>query len=415
VFARHVRLHYHLVAQIIQALREIFTQGRYTDKTIERVFKERRKWGARDRRLFAESLYDIVRWWRWYWHLAGFQDSAHNRLEALTDRQLWAVWTAYWVTMGNEWPGFDEVKGGSAEAIRARADEPVPAAVRASFPDWLDERGAERLGQAWPGVRKALNDKAPVFIRVNTLRAGAAEVAEALAAEEIETRPVSGLPDALRLKERQQVFATGPFREGLFEVQDAGSQMIAPMLQAAPGMRVADTCAGGGGKTLHLACIMENKGRLLALDVHQWKLDELRKRARRARVDCVETRLIESAKTLKRMAGAFDRVLLDVPCSGSGVLRRNPDAKWKLSPEEVARLVTVQEEILDTHSRLVKPGGKMVYATCSILPEENEDQVRRFLERHAGVWELEEARVISPGQAPGTDGFYAARLLRKAE
>jgi 16S rRNA (cytosine967-C5)-methyltransferase len=407
-----VRLHYHLVAQIIAALREVFVEGRYADRVIERTFKERPKWGSRDRKLFAESVYDIVRWWRWYWYLAGFNDKTLGDTQGMTDRQLWAVWTAYWIQMGNEWPGFDEVKGLKAEAILERAQQAVPPAVRASLPDWLDELGQAELGSHWTETRKALNDQAPVFLRVNRLRTTAEQVIEGLAAEGVEAVPVRGMDDTLKLKQRQQVFGTAAFKEGLIEVQDAGSQKIAPLLQVEPGMRVADTCAGGGGKTLHLACLMQNKGRLLAMDVHQWKLDEVRKRSRRAKVDCVETRLIEGSKTLKRLAGAFDRVLLDVPCSGLGVLRRNPDAKWKLSREEVERLVEVQAEILEYHSKLVRPGGKLVYATCSILPIENERQVRRFLAAHPGEWTLEEELHLRPGQPPGGDGFYAARLLR---
>jgi 16S rRNA (cytosine967-C5)-methyltransferase len=407
-----VRLHYHLVAQIVAALREVFVEGKYTDKVIERTFKERRKWGSRDRKLFAESVYDIVRWWRWYWYLAGFNDKTWADPSAMTERQIWAVWTAYWIQMGNEWPGFDEVKGGKAEAIRERAEATVAPAIRSSFPDWLDQLGSQQLTTRWPALRKALNDQAPVFLRVNLLRTTPEEVISSLAAEEIEAQPVKGLEGAIKLKQRQQVFGSQAFKDGWIEVQDAGSQKIAPFLQVEPGMRVADSCAGGGGKTLHLAALMQNKGRLLAMDVHQWKLNELRKRVSRAKVDCVETRLIEGSKTLKRLHGEMDRVLLDVPCSGLGVLRRNPDAKWKLSAEEIERLTQVQSEILETHAKLVKPGGKLVYATCSILPAENEQRVQAFLAQHGTEWQLEEEMKIDPGQPPGSDGFYAARLLR---
>jgi len=409
-----VRLHYHLVAQIIVALREVFVEGRYADRVIEKTFKERPKWGARDRKLFAESVYDVVRWWRWYWHLAGFNDKTLADTAGMTDRQLWAVWASYWISQGNEGPGFDETKGVKMDAVLERMEAKVPPAVRASLPDWLEELGTAELGEAWKDTRKALNEQAPVFLRANLLRATAEEVIAALKEEEIEVVPIKGLEGALKLRERKQVFSSRAFKEGLFEVQDAGSQKIAPLLQVEPGMRVADTCAGGGGKTLHLAALMGNKGRLLAMDVHQWKLDELRKRARRAKVDCIETRLIEGSKTLKRLAGAFDRVLLDVPCSGLGVVRRNPDAKWKLSLEEIQRLTEVQAEILEGHAKLVRSGGKLVYATCSILPAENERQVQKFLAAHPGEWVLEEELHIRPGQPPGSDGFYAARLGRAA-
>jgi 16S rRNA (cytosine967-C5)-methyltransferase len=407
-----VRLHYHLVAQIISALREVFVEGRYADRVIEKTFKERPKWGARDRKLFAESVYDVVRWWRWYWHLAGFNDATLADTAGMTDRQLWAVWASYWISQGNEGPGFDETKGVKVDAVLGRMENKVEPAVRASLPDWLDQLGEAELGAAWKDTRKAMNEQAPVFLRVNLTRATEEEVIAMLAAEEIEAVAIKGFAGALKLRERKQVFSSAPFKAGLFEVQDAGSQKIAPLLQVEPGMRVVDSCAGGGGKTLHLAALMGNKGRLLAMDVHQWKLDELRKRARRAKVDCVETRLIEGSKTLKRLAGGFDRVLLDVPCSGLGVVRRNPDAKWKLSLEEIERLTVVQAEILEGHAKLVRPGGKLVYATCSILPAENERQVEKFLAAHAGEWVLEEELHIRPGQSPGSDGFYAARLGR---
>ncbi len=176
-------------------------------------------------------------------------------------------------------------------------------------------------------------------------------------------------------------------------------------------MRVIDACAGGGGKTLHLAALMQNRGRILALDVHGWKLEELRRRCRRAGVDIVETRLIENSKSVKRLQDSADRLLLDVPCSGMGVLRRNPDAKWKLSPEQLQRLELEQATILERYSAMVKVGGKMVYATCSILPAENERQIERFLSTRAGSWELEQQWHSEP-QSQGWDGFFAARLRR---
>jgi 16S rRNA (cytosine967-C5)-methyltransferase len=222
------------------------------------------------------------------------------------------------------------------------------------------------------------------------------------------------IPSVLVLKQRANVFGLKAFKEGLFEVQDASSQRVAPFLQVEPGMRVIDACAGGGGKTLHLAALMQNKGRILALDVHEWKLAELRRRAARAGVDIAEVRAIESSKTIKRLTNDADRVLLDVPCSGLGVLRRNPDAKWKLSEAEIERLVVQQQEILTRYSAMVKPGGKMVYATCSVLPSENENQVRGFLARHGAAWELEEELKLNPAET-GHDGFYAARLTRRAE
>jgi 16S rRNA (cytosine967-C5)-methyltransferase len=301
-----------------------------------------------------------------------------------------------------------------ADAIRARlrqADDVSPA-VRASLPDWLDTLLAEQLGEAWPAVRATLNKPAEVFLRVNTLKTERRSLKTRLAQDGFITEAVDEVPTALRMAQRYNVFGLPAFQEGLFEVQDASSQRIAPFLQVEPGQKVVDACAGAGGKSLHLAALMQNKGKIIALDIHEWKLKELRKRAARAGVDVIETRPIDSTKTFKRLAGYADRLLLDVPCSGLGVLRRNPDAKWKLQPAEIERLTALQQDLLSRYSAMVKPGGKLVYATCSVLPAENERQVQTFLAARGGEWTLEEELFLNPAET-GHDGFYAARLARK--
>jgi 16S rRNA (cytosine967-C5)-methyltransferase len=198
----------------------------------------------------------------------------------------------------------------------------------------------------------------------------------------------------------------------LFEQQDAGSQKVAAALAVEPGMRVIDACAGAGGKTLHIAAAMQGKGRLIAMDVEQWKLENLKERARRAGAHNIETRVIEDSKTIKRLKESADRVLLDVPCSGLGVLKRNPDTKWKDTAERLAPLVKLQAEILESYSRMVKVGGILVYATCSILPMENRHQIDAFLAKN-DRFRLIEDETISPADT-GFDGFYLARLERIA-
>jgi 16S rRNA (cytosine967-C5)-methyltransferase len=217
-------------------------------------------------------------------------------------------------------------------------------------------------------------------------------------------------PDALLLEERQNIFTRQQFKDGLFEVQDGGSQLIAPFLQVKPGMRVIDACAGAGGKTLHLAALMQNKGRIIALDTEEWKLDELKKRGRRAGVANVETRLIESSKTIKRLENSADRLLLDVPCSGLGVLKRNPDAKWKMSLDFIEQVKELQQRILADYCSMIKTGGEMVYSTCSLFPSENEKQVETFLKNQPQHFELLEQKTVLP--SAGFDGFYMARLKR---
>jgi 16S rRNA (cytosine967-C5)-methyltransferase len=408
-YGGRMKLPPHLLDEIIISLGEVFIGRRYADKVIEFAFKRHRKWGSRDRRIFAESIYECVRWWRWFWFLARLPDSEHNQPENITPERLWRVWAAYWITNGRDLPKDDaapEVRPGD---VLKRAKEAVSPAIRAAIPDWLEERGNHEIQSAWPALREAMNVPADVFLRVNTLKNDRRSLRERLGQEGFETEIVEDMPSALRLKQRANLFGSAAYKEGLFEVQDAASQLIAPLLQAEPGMRVVDACAGGGGKALHLAALMRNKGRILALDIHAWKLAELRKRASRAGADVIETREIEGSKTVKRLAQSAERVLLDVPCSGLGVLRRNPDAKWKLNEEEIGRLTALQAVILEGYSRMVTPGGKLVYATCSILPSENERQVQAFLARHGTGWELEEEMRCTP-ETGVFDGFYAARL-----
>ena len=230
--------------------------------------------------------------------------------------------------------------------------------------------------------------------------------------EEIETETVPSAPDALVLVERKNVFLSQAFKKGLFEVQDASSQLVAPFLDVKPGQRVIDACAGAGGKTLHLASLMENKGQIIALDIHGHKLAELKKRAKRDGAHNTETRTIEGTKSIKKLKGKADRVLIDAPCSGIGVLKRNPDSKWKLNADFIERIRKTQAEILDQYASMVKTGGKLVYATCSILPSENEKQVKAFLANHK-EFEMIKDKKVSPA-ASGFDGFYMALMEKKS-
>jgi len=199
----------------------------------------------------------------------------------------------------------------------------------------------------------------------------------------------------------------------LFEVQDASSQLVARFLDVEPGMRVVDNCAGAGGKTLHMASLMENKGQLIAMDLYESKLKQLKIRAKRNSAFNIEYRIIDSTKVIKKLYEKADRVLIDAPCSGLGVLKRNPDSKWKLEPEFIDNIRKTQAEVLESYSKIVKPGGKMVYATCSVLPSENEQQVKHFLTTEIGkeFTFVKEQKVLA--SESGFDGFYMALLERK--
>jgi 16S rRNA (cytosine967-C5)-methyltransferase len=393
-------LHRGTSVAVIEALEEIFDEGRYADKVIEKVLKQNPKWGSRDRRFIAETTYNIVRWYRFLKELSGIRDNNYWK--------IFATWMRLQGTDLPPWPEFSSITFDNWDRRVAQARS--VRKVRESIPDWLDEVGERELGSVWDKELNALNEEARVVLRANTLRIRRSDLQKVLKDEGVETDQVPLASDAIALRQRQNVFQLPAFKEGLFELQDAGSQLIAPFLHAEPGMRVIDACAGAGGKTLHLAAIMQNKGRILAMDPEEWKLTELKKRARRAGAGNIETRIIDSSKAIKRLEKSADRLLLDVPCSGLGVLRRNPDAKWKLSAEFIERVRDTQQTILRDYSKVVKPGGMMVYSTCSLLPSENEEQVKKFLEDGTSGFELVEEKQVSPSE--GFDGFYMARLKR---
>ncbi|WP_228235659.1 RsmB/NOP family class I SAM-dependent RNA methyltransferase [Allomuricauda sp. M10] len=402
-----MRLHRNLVFAVIDALHLIFNEGEYADKVIEKVLKYDKRWGARDRAFIAETTYDIVRWKRLYTEIA----EAH---EPYTRPHLFRLFGVWCVLRGIKLPDWKQLDGTPERRIKGRFDELSKIRkFRESVPDWMDELGEKSLGnELWTKEIAALNQQAEVILRTNTLRIPKPQLQSFLEKEEIETETLKGYPDALKLKERKNVFTTEAFKDGLFEVQDASSQLVAPYLEVEPGQRVIDACAGAGGKTLHLASMMQNKGQLIALDIYESKLKKLKIRARRNGVHNVETRVIDSNKVIKKLHNSADRLLLDAPCSGLGVIKRNPDSKWKLEPEFIDRIMDVQQNILQNYSKMLKKGGQMVYATCSILPQENTDQVKKFLASEAGKeFELVREQNVYASQS-GFDGFYMA-LLKK--
>jgi 16S rRNA (cytosine967-C5)-methyltransferase len=399
---KNMKLFTNTVYAVVQAIDEIFNQNRYADKVIEKTLKSNPKWGARDRGFIAESVYDMVRWWKLINYLSPSKDKYQR-------------FGTYWLLQGRTLPDWKEFKGLDSDGIHRKYERLNNRALIQSIPDWLDEMGAELLGDKWDEEINTLNQEADVVLRVNTLKITREQLMNRLAEEGIESFAPKGYKDALVLAKRQNIFKNTAFKEGLFEVQDASSQLVSAAMDVEPGMRVIDACAGSGGKSLHLAALMQNKGRILSMDVEGWKLQNAKLRARRNGVSIIEPRVIEGNKTIKRLSESADRLLLDVPCSGLGVLKRNPDTKWKLSPESIEKVQTIQQEILQNYSSMVKKGGIMVYATCSILPSENQHQVEKFLASEKGKeFELlEDQKVLA--QESGFDGFYIAKLKRKAD
>ncbi|MGB5428530.1 RsmB/NOP family class I SAM-dependent RNA methyltransferase, partial [Eudoraea sp.] len=402
------RLHRNLVFAVVDALNLIFNEAEYADKVVEKTLKHDKRWGSRDRGFIAETTYDIVRWKRLYSEIAEVS-APYSRPNLF---RLFAVWA---VLRGIQLPDWKQIEHTPTRRIKGKFDELSKIRkYRESIPDWIEELGLNSLGEElWTREIAALNQQAQVILRTNTLKTSKNDLKNVLLEEGIETESIEGYPDALKLKERTNVFRTKAFTDGFFEVQDASSQKVGTFTQVEQGLRVIDACAGAGGKTLHLAALMKNKGQLIALDIYENKLKELKRRAKRDGAHNVETRVIGNSKVYKKLYGSADRVLIDAPCSGLGVLRRNPDSKWKLQPEFLDKIVKVQQEILKNYSKMVKEGGKLIYATCSILPLENTEQVKHFLDSDEGkVFSLEEEVNIYASES-GFDGFYMARMTRK--
>lgn len=392
------KLHRILAEAVVGVLRQVFEGGMVADRAVARVLGANPRWGKRDRALVAESVYEMVRWRRRLVVLAGSDD-------------WWAVSGFWWEQQGfarPEWALWPRVTQELREE-RAVALPGMTRAVRESIPDELDALGEAELGARWGVELAALNQPAPVFLRVNPRRGSVASVTAELGAAGVIVEPEAGCPLGLRVLAGKAVPAA--LREsGRFEIQDAASQQVAPFCQVEPGMMVVDACAGAGGKALHLAALLEGKGDLLAMEVQERKLGTLKSRAARATVK-VRTALI-SEEILAQNRGRADVVLVDAPCSGSGTLRRQADLKYRITAESVDRVRNVQRGVLVSCAPLVKPGGKLVYATCSILTSENEEQAAWFSNGHRG-FVLEAQHRISPA-ATGWDGFYMARWRRES-
>jgi len=403
-----MRLHKNLVVAVIKILDGTFNQNFYADKTIEKILKSDKRWGSRDRGFIAETSYEIIRWKRLYSQISETKSPYKYG-------ELWKMFSVWAVLKGIQLPNWKEFENTPTRRIKGKFDSLVKIRkFRESIPDWLDRTGCDELGEnRWTSELSALNEKANVIIRANSLKINVNDLKKELQKEDIQVEKINGFPEALKLRERKNLFKTKAFQNGYFELQDASSQLVAPFLKAEKGMKICDVCAGAGGKTLHLSAITENKGQIIAMDIFKNKLFELKRRAKRNNAFNIETRLIENNKSIKRLHGKIDRLLIDAPCSGLGVLRRNPDSKWKLSQNFLDKIKDTQQEILKRYSPMLKENGKLVYATCSILPSENELQIKRFLKTEQGKkFKVEDEKKISPAQL-GFDGFYMARLSFK--
>ena len=410
------------------------TPRKPADAVANAFFRERRYIGSGDRRAISERAWSVIRsrrrltWWL-------------QRTEArISPRMLVAAslmlegWTGEGLIQTFAGGQYAPDKLSPAEKPILKALEgrtlnhpAMPTGVRVEAPDWIVPLLEARFGDALDAEMAAMDLPAPLDLRVNLLNSDRAAAQAALAEVNVPAEPTALSPWGLRVMSRQPIVALKPFQDGVVEIQDEGSQLIAAVVDARPEMRVADWCAGAGGKTLALAMSMQNRGHIVASDVSAHRLEAAVKRLRRAGVHNVEQHMPEAGdKWIKRRAGTFDRVLVDAPCTGTGTWRRNPDARQRLTERDLSELVAKQAMILDQASRLVRKSGRLIYATCSLLREENEAQVETFLAAHpdftvrplAEAWALD-APLPCPGPylsltplSHGTDGFFAAVLER---
>ena len=412
------------IQSAIDVLIEIYTSHTAADAIAHSYMRERRYIGSGDRREIMELVYGVM---RKFWYLEGllnatFSNPGNDPIQSARRHVL-----AYLIKINNE-KNIEEIFSGEeyapkhlnaaeaalAEKLMTEQQIVVSEAAQLSAPDWVVAILQETNPETYQGILKALQKEASVDLRVNTLKNNRETVLHKLNKTGTKCVITPTSPWGIRLNERSPLTQHPLMKDGSIEIQDEGSQLIAQLCNPQPGMAVWDYCAGAGGKTLALAAMMNNKGRIIASDTVAWRLKNAPQRLRRAGVHNVETRVLdeESAKWVKRQAGKFDCVLVDAPCTGSGTWRRNPELRWRMDEAGLHELVAKQQNILEKAANLVAPGGRLVFATCSILRPEGRGQIETFLAKHPD-FRLEEDKILELNPFEhGTDGFFAAAMTK---
>ena len=402
-----MKLHSNLLYGLFDCLNNTLNNKYYAHKSIELIFKKNKKWGSRDRSFVAEATYDIIRYLRLY-------DKLSNSNYSYTVNNIWKIISLWLYFNSYLEPKFKELWDFDKEEINKIKKILLKERVyRESIPDWIDQLAIEEIGEKkWEKEISSMNNKADLVLRINPLKTTKKNLIKKLYNQNIHSEEITDRPNALKVLKRVNIFKTIEFKLGFFELQDASSQLVAKFLDVNAKHKILDACAGAGGKALHIASILNNKGNIVATDIHEYKLQELKKRARRNGIHNITTKVIDN-KFLKKNKNKFDRVLIDAPCSGFGVIRRNPDSKWKLNPKDFNSILNDQIKILNDYSKLVNDNGIMLYVTCSIFPSENEKQIALFLSSEFGKkFKIIEEKKISPYES-GFDGFYLAKLKKK--
>ena len=410
-----------IIGHTEEVLREILRFTGPADGTLSRYFREHPRLGSRERGVIAEAIYGLLRNKSVY---TSFSESGSG--PAMRRLTLLGLADAVGAeSLG----GLSEDETAWLDRVMQIDRNHLPVNMKSNLPAWLWEKLSQNFGeQDALALAESLNTPAPLDLRVNTMKSDRETVIASLAQAPIIAEPTPFSSTGLRVRKKPSIQNLPLFKDGTIEVQDEGSQLLAQLVGARRGEMVADFCAGAGGKTLALGATMRNTGRLYAFDISEKRLAKLKPRLARSGLSIVHPVVFahEKDSKIKRLAAKLDRVLVDAPCSGLGTLRRNPDVKWRQTPEGVAELNVKQASILASASRMVKPGGRLVYATCSILDEENEGIVQAFLAAHPDFTLipasqiLEEQKIELPmgeylklyPHLHQTDGFFAAILQR---
>jgi 16S rRNA (cytosine967-C5)-methyltransferase len=415
-------IHANQVAALAAAIERIAPLAGPADAALSSFFQQHRDMGARDRAFVAEGVFAYLRRKRSLEAHAQTHDARRLAL-AVTVREGLA-------SVRDFQPWITEADAQWLAALKARLRDTLPPAVAADVPDWLWARLGEVYGDDQrAALTRAWQSPAPFDLRVNPLKAKRDEAIDALRADGLDVAPTPYAPLGMRVRGRPSLAQHPWIADGRLEVQDEGSQLIAQVVAPRRSDMVVDFCAGAGGKTLLLGALMRSQGRLYAFDVAERRLARLAPRLARSGLSNVHPQLLASERDakVKRLAGKIDRVLVDAPCTGFGTLRRNPDLKWRQTPQDLAELTAKQARILASAATLLKPGGRLVYATCSVLPEENDAIVDEFLAAHEGFEPIDTAAELARLGIPletgsrlrvlphlhGCDGFFAAVLQRR--
>ncbi|MBL30713.1 MAG: RNA methyltransferase [Flavobacteriaceae bacterium] len=402
-----VKWHNNLLFAVITGLNEIFFKKKYAKSVCKKIIDKNKKWGARDRDLFYNTIYECVRWYRKYIHCAGIK-------ELESPEQLWLLLGTHIIMKKQLLPEIDKFSIINKRSIKKRESEiKNNRRINESIPDWLDEIGVKNFGEdIWNKEVKAFNQKSHLVIRCNNLKTDIRKLKIIFNTENIQYKIINSNPNALIINHNKKITNLKSYKAGYFEIQDLNSQEVGLSCSVRPGMTIIDACAGAGGKTMHLAELMKNKGYILALDPNKKKLIELRKRAKRNGVDIIKTYNTNKTESILKFKGKVDRVLIDAPCSGLGVIKRNPDTKLKMNPKILKKILNIQENLINYWSKFVKNNGEIIYSTCSILESENNNQIRNFLKKKNGKNFVIKNSKTYLSHLTGFDGFYIAQLKK---